>query len=99
MKLEVIKRFDITDKLNDYSNSFAMHLYRSDKNVYYFFIHDIPDKKDFSFMTDQKLIVLLYSKGLISFKMTNSNNKWQPEPEVIKTVSKDIIKLIVQELY
>lgn len=100
MQPEFIRRFDINAGLNDYSNNHSKYLYKYGKDVYYFFIHDMPEKNDlgFSFDTSQKLIVLLYSKGLISFIMTKVKNKWQPEPGVLKTISKDILKLIVQKI-
>lgn len=86
--------------LNDYSDSHRKHLYQYDNEVYYFFIHNVPERKDdiFIFNTNQKLIVLLYPKGLISFKMSKVDDQWQPEPKIYKTVSTDILELIKQKL-
>ena len=86
--------------LYDYSDNHRSYPYQYENAVYYFSVHNVPKKKEdvFIFNTDQKLIVLLHPKGLLSFKMTKKDDQWQPEATISKTVSSGILELIKQKL-
>lgn len=86
--------------LNNYTDNHRSYPYQYGNAVYYFSVHNVPKKSDdgFIFNNDQKLIVLLHPKGLISFKMTKMEDQWQPDASVLKTISPDILELIKQKL-
>jgi len=100
LKPETISKYGLTLDLNDYSKNDVKYVYKLGKDVYYFFIHDTPTKSDvgFDFNTNEKLIVLLYPKGLISFELIKVGDTWKPKSKLTPPVPNDILIMITQKI-
>ncbi len=100
MKPELISKYGLTLDLNDFSKNDVKFIYKLEKDVYYFFIHDSPKKSDvgFDFNTNEKLIVLLYPKGLISFELIKVGDTWKPKSKLPQPVPNDILIMIIQKI-
>ena len=100
MKPEIIPKYGLTLDLNDYSKNDVKYIYKLGKDVYYFCIHDTPKKGDlgFDFATNEKLVVLLYPKGLISFGLIKVGDTWKPKTKLISQVPNDILIMIIQKI-
>ncbi len=100
LKPEIISKHSITLDLNDYSRNDVKYIYKLGKVVYYFCIHDTPKKDDFGFdfNTNEKLIVLLYPKGLISFEIVKVGDTWKPKTKLTPPVPNDILIMIIQKI-
>jgi len=100
MKPETISKYGLTLDLNDYSKNDVKYVYKLGKDVYYFCIHDTPKKIDvgFEFYTNEKLIVLLYPKGLISFEMIKVGDTWKAKTKLTPPIGSDILAMIIEKI-